>query len=101
MVLQSICRYEVIKYSSLYRKCKLCNEEVKEEVHFLIRCKKLELVCKKSISKIIDKYKALANSNSEELFIWLLNIEDKEILIEISANIENLMTAMAEMLQNI
>jgi hypothetical protein len=74
---------------------------VKEEVHFLIRCKKLELVCKKSISKIIDKYKALANSNSEELFIWLLNIEDKEILIEISANIENLMTAMAEMLQNI
>ena len=94
MVLQSICRYEVIKYSSLYRKCKLCNEEVKEEVHFLIRCKK-------SISKIIDKYKALANCNSEELFIWLLNIEDKEILIEISACIENLMTARAEMLQNI
>jgi hypothetical protein len=67
-------------------------------VHFLIRCTKLELVRKKSISKIIDKYKALANCNSEELFIWLLSNEDKEILIEISASIENLMTARAEML---
>ena len=47
-----------IKYSD--RKCKLCNEEVEEEIHFSIRCKKLELVRKKSISKIIDKYKALA-----------------------------------------
>jgi hypothetical protein len=40
---------------------------VEEEVHILIRCKKLELVRKKSISKIKDKYKALANCNSEEL----------------------------------
>jgi hypothetical protein len=51
--------------------------------------------------KIIDKYKALANCNSEELFIWLLSNEDEAILIEISACIENLMTARAEMLQNI
>ena len=48
-----------------------------------------------------DKYKALANCNSEQLFICLLSNEDKEILIEISACIENRMTAMAEMLQNI
>jgi hypothetical protein len=92
-------RHLKIKYSD--RKCKLCNEEVEEEVHILIRCKKLELVRKKSISKIKDKYKALANCNSEELFIWLLSNENKEILIEISACIENLMTARAEMLQNI
>jgi hypothetical protein len=63
-------RYLKIKYSD--RKCKLCNEEVEGEVHFLIRCKKLELVCKKSISKIKEKYRPLANCNSEELFIWLL-----------------------------
>jgi len=67
-------RHLKIKYSG-----KLCNEEVEEEVHFLIRCKKLELVRKKSISKIIDKYKALANCNSEELFIWLLSNEDKKM----------------------
>jgi hypothetical protein len=52
-------------------------------------------------SQIIDKYKALANCYSEELIIWLLSNEDKEILIKISACIENLMTARAEMLQNI
>ena len=74
---------------------------MEEEAQFLIRCKKLELVRKKSISKIIDNL-ALANCHSEELFIWLLSNEYKEILIEISACIENLMTAARdEMLQNI
>ena len=66
-------RHLKIKYFD--RKCKLCNEEVEEEIHFLIICKKLELVRKKSIRKIIDKYKALAIRQ-----IWALYWTIKQFL---------------------
>ena len=79
-------RYFNIKLEN--RICKLCNEEIEDEMHFLLTCKTLDNVRNPILSKIYSKNKNISKLDNKSLFIWLMGNEDKNILIIICQLLE-------------
>ena len=63
---------------------KLCNIEVEDEIHFLLKCPKLRDKRTDILNKIYSKYNNLSSLNTREVFIWLMSSEDPFILRNIS-----------------
>ena len=68
--------------------CKYChNNEIEDEVHFLINCPKYSLVRTKLFSyieKLCKNFKDLTNENKS---IWLITNEDTGIIKKLSSHI--------------
>ena len=64
----------------------MCNIEVEDEIHFLLKCPKLRDKRTDILNKIYSKYKNLSSltCNTGEIFIWLMSSEDPFILRNIS-----------------
>lgn len=59
---------------------KLCEEEVEDEIHFHLRCKKLETYRMTFIKELCISYPNLKKCNDENMFIWLMGCENLEVL---------------------
>ena len=55
------------------RICKLCQEEVEDEIHFLLSCKPLESIRKPYINVITGNNQNISNYSLKDLFVWLLS----------------------------
>ena len=62
------------------RICKLCNTEVEDETHFLLRCPALENKRSEFINDFEIKYKNFKNLPNESKLVWLMSAEDKFII---------------------
>ena len=68
------------------RICTLCNCEVEDEIHFLMRCTKLKTFRENHLGCIFKSY-----PNAEKLndtFIWLMSNENQNVLKELVKMIE-------------
>lgn len=81
-------RYIGIKDSQ--RICKLCSTETETEIHFLLKCNKLDNIRKQVTDKINDKYKNFQALDLQGKFVWLLSSEDHFILDHLYILIQSL-----------
>ena len=66
------------------RICKICNVEVEDEMHFLLKCPKLEETRSAILNSIYLKYKNIQLLNTNKKIVWLMSAEDPYILRNIS-----------------
>ena len=67
------------------RICKLCNDHVEDEEHFMISCKKnLEHLRVDYLNFIANKYPNFQFLSNELKFIWLLISEDRLIMSSVA-----------------
>lgn len=72
------------------RTCSRCsNGEVEDEIHFLFQCQALNDIRNKLLSCVEEKCPKFKELSSKNKFIWLINVEDKEILLELCSFINN------------
>ena len=76
--------------SECERICKLCNENVEDEIHFLLSCPKLESVRAPFIKKIVTFCPNLMNCSLTEKFIWIMGCEDSGVITLLSDLIKSL-----------
>ena len=62
------------------RICKLSSIEVKDEIHFLLKCPNLRDKRTDILNKIYSKYKNSSSLNTGLGFLWLMSSEDPFIL---------------------
>ena len=62
------------------RTCKLCNNGVENEIHFLLKCSVLEKMRKNILSVIYNLYPNAENLSGTDKFIWLMATEDPDML---------------------
>ena len=73
------------------RICKLCNDHVEDEEHFMISCKKkLEHIRVDYLNFITDKYTNFQFLSNEQKCIWLLIFEDRLIMSSVAKLLVNL-----------
>ena len=76
-------RYFGLKFEN--RICKLCNDHVEDEEHFMISCKKnLEHIRVDYLNFITNKYPNFQFLSNELKFIWLLISEDRLIMSSVA-----------------
>lgn len=83
------------------RKCKLCKEEIEDEIHFLLKCPKLKEYRDPFIKIFYEGFPNLAQCNKTDLFIWLMSCEDKSVIYKVCNLLELLFFKRSEILQNI
>ena len=66
------------------RICKLCNVEVEDEMHFFLKCPKLEERRSAILNSIYLKYEKIPLLNTNKKLVWLMSAEDWYILRNIS-----------------
>ena len=66
------------------RICKLCIVEVEDEMHFLLKCSKLEETRSAILNSIYLKYENIPLLNTNQKFVWLMSAEDPYTLRNIS-----------------
>ena len=59
--------------------CKLCNVEEEDDMHFLLKCPKLEETRSAILNSIYLKYKNIPLLNTNQIFVWLMGAEDPYI----------------------
>lgn len=67
------------------RICRLCNLEVEDEFHFLLKCPSLARIRDIYMQKIYKNFKNIVQLSDENKFIWILSSEDK-LVFDILAN---------------
>lgn len=72
------------------RLCKLCSLEVEDEVHFLLKCPKLDIIRTSHLNQISLKFKNFDQLKCDEKFIWLMSSEDHYIYNQLYTLICNL-----------
>ena len=79
------------RYSGIPRHNRVCprcsSNEVEDEVHFLFNCTSLDNERSQIILKINAVCKNFTNLDSKNKLIWLMNNEDKDILVELCSYI--------------
>ena len=60
------------------RTCKLCNNGVENEIHFLFKCSDLEKM-RKILSMSYNLYPNTENLSDTDKFIWLMTTEDPDM----------------------
>ena len=78
------------------RICKLCNDHIEDEVHFLLQCPYLKKFRDPFLFYIFDNYPNLVQCNDTGLFIWLMSCEDKLVITKISNLLEILFKQRTE-----
>lgn len=78
------------------RICKLCNNGVEDEIHFLLQCKFLKKHRESFIQDIMNDVPNLKDCNESEFFVWLMSCEQKSIVINLCKLIEILMIKRTE-----
>lgn len=72
------------------RTCSRCSgDEVEDEIHFLLHCHALNDRRNKLLSCIEENCSNFKKLDSKNKFIWLMNVENKEILSELCIFIKN------------
>ena len=67
------------------RHCRLCNnQEVENELHFLIECRTYGVQRKKLFETAENEVKAFGTMNSKQKFIYLLSTENIKIVQEVA-----------------
>ncbi|MEW8547450.1 MAG: hypothetical protein AB2693_28420, partial [Candidatus Thiodiazotropha sp.] len=61
------------------RICKLCNDGIEDEIHFLLNCSVLDTTRKTTLSEIYKLYPKTKDLNDKDKFIWLMSTEDSEM----------------------
>lgn len=72
------------------RLCKLCSSEMEDEIHFLLKCNKLDHIRKQFLDIMKIKYKNFQALNIKDKFVWLLSSEDHFILDQLYSLITKL-----------
>lgn len=72
------------------RICKICQNNVEDECHFLLKCEPLENERKEILEIISNKYKNFSSLNIDNKFVWLLSSEDKFVITNLYKLIKNL-----------
>ena len=72
------------------RICKLCNDGVEDETHFLLTCKSLSNIRDPFLNNIKEKYKNIELLDNNPMFIWLLSNEEKYVLCQVCALLKEL-----------
>lgn len=79
------------------RLCKFCQDEVENEVHFVLKCKSFAIERNAFLSKINDLYRNWSNIPSyEQKYIFLMTNEDPEFLLLFSNFIHTIYTTRFE-----
>ena len=81
------------------RICKLCNKEIEDETHFLLKCIALEEERKSFITKINKTNTNFKNLDFKEQFIWLMSNEDILVIKDIGILINNLNNTRKHLLE--
>ena len=58
------------------RICKLCNSDVEDEIHFLLKCPALLKIRIPILNSLQSNYKNFSSLDTESSFIWLMSSED-------------------------
>ena len=83
------------------RICKLCNQNVEDEIHFLLECNSLSQIRKVIIDEIILKYPNLNQLDNKQKFIWLFTAEENFIYSQLHLLLTKLFDARNNILNNI
>ncbi len=62
------------------RKCKLCNVDIEDEVHFLIKCEQYKSFRNNYFRQIYLNNKNFKDLSDKNKLIWLMSCEDKHIV---------------------
>ena len=62
------------------RLCKLCKNNVEDEIHFLLKCPVLNDVRNTNLSKIHELYPNTERLNDKDKLIWLMSTEDSNLI---------------------
>lgn len=86
-------RIELGRYQGTLRRDRLClhcsSNDIEDEVHFLFNCDKFENERNSLINFIKSECSLFSNLQDTQKLIWLMNNEDKEILVKICFFISN------------
>ena len=63
----------------IQKTCKLCNNGVEDEIHFLLKCSVLEKMRKNILSMIYNLYPNIENLSDTDIFIWLMTTKDPDM----------------------
>ena len=83
------------------RFCKLCKDQVEDEIHFLLECNKLETARKEIINTIENRYKNLSSLSNASKFIWIMSAEDNFLYNQLYLLLDKLFTLRDSLLQSI
>ena len=72
------------------RICTLCNCEVEDEIHFLMRCTKLKTFREIHLGCFITLYPNAEKLNDTEKFAWLMSNENQNVPKELVKMIKNI-----------
>lgn len=71
-------RYKNIKADK--RICKLCKNDVEDEIHFLLKCPVLDNIRETTLVTIFKLYPKIETLSDKDKFIWLMSAEDSNML---------------------
>ena len=62
------------------RICNLCNSDIEDEQHFLVKCPSLEIYRLPSFTLLQKHCKMFLSLNDEQKLVWLMSSEDKCVI---------------------
>ena len=83
-------RYKGLEFNE--RICKLCNNSVEDEIHYLLQCPSLTQARNTVLEEISNKYVNFKNLDNFSKFTWLMTSEDVDII----QNIYKLLNSLAD-----
>ena len=82
------------------QRCKLCNLDIEDEIHFLLECPKLANSRCEILERIYNKYINIKLLDSKSKFIWLLSAEDHFVYSQLSLLLTHLNDMRQKILSN-
>ena len=82
------------------RICKLCNNGVEDEIHYLLTCSSLSNIRDPILNQILFKNPNLKDLDKQSLFLWLMSNENKCTLVNVCQLLIALNVARTNILDN-